>query len=176
MRSSIRGAAFKLYFLRPRAGSALHHQVGETVESLAPASPVSDAPCTLPPGMKVNNGSTGRHLHHQTTTESSCPAGKVIKPRAPVRVPKEKPTPRCPAGKAGNQRTPVRVLQEKFLPRSGKPGSITLPHANDTVTSSYMSQLSSSSASLTSSNPTPTKIISKLNPLPVYIPDITPIL
>ena len=92
-RSSIRSAASKLYFLRPRAGLALHHQVGETVESLAPASPVSDAPCTLPSGMKVNNGSTGRHLHHQTTSESSCSAGKVIGPRAPVRVPKENPHP-----------------------------------------------------------------------------------
>ena len=39
-----------------------------------------------------------------------------------------------------------------------------------------MSQPSSSSSSLTSSNPTPTKLISKLNPLPVYRPDITPIL
>ena len=126
--------------------------------------------------MKVNNRSTGRHLHHQTTSESSCPAGKVIGPRAPVRVPKEKPTSRCPAGKAGNRRTPVRVPQEKLLPRSGKPGSITLPHASDTVTSSYMSQPSSSSSSLTSSNPTFTTLISKINPIPVFGPDITPIL
>ena len=175
-RSSIRSAASKLYFLHPRAGLALHRQVSETVESLAPASPVSDAPSTLPPGMKVNNESTGSHLQHQTTSESSCLAGKVIGPRAPVRVPKEKTTPRCPAGKAGNRRTPVRVSQEKLLPRSGKPGSITLPHASDTVTSSYMSQPSSSSSSLTSSNPTPATLISKLTPLPVYRPDITPIL
>ena len=103
--------------------------------------------------MKVNNGSTGRHLYHQTTSESSCPDGKVIGPRAPVRVP-----------------------QEKLLPWSGKPGSITLPHASDTVTSSYMPQPSSSSSSLTSSNPAPTTLISKLNPLPFYRPDITPIL
>ena len=136
-RSSTRIAASKLYFLCPRAGLALHHQVGETVEWLAPASPVSDAPRTFPPGMKVNNGSTGRHLHQQTTSEPSFPAGKVIGPRALVRVPKEKPTSRCPAGKAGNRRTPVRVPQEKLLPRSGKPRSITLPHASDTVTSSW---------------------------------------
>ena len=151
-RSSIRSAASKLYFPRPRAGLALHRQVGETVESLAPASPVSDAPYTLPPGMKVNNGSIGWHLHHQTTSESSCPADKVNRPRAPVRVPKEKPTSRCPVGKAGNWMTPVRVPQGKLLSRFGKPGSITLPHVSDTVTSSYMSQPSSSSSFVTSSH------------------------
>ena len=112
VRNSIRSAASKLYFLRPRAGLALNRQVGETVESLAPKCPVSDVPCALPPAMKVNNRPTGRHLHHQTTSESSCPAGKVIGPRAPV-----------------------RVLQEKLLSRSGKPGTIALPHASDTVTS-----------------------------------------
>ena len=160
-RSSIRSVASNLYFLRPRARSALYRQVSETVESLAPASPVRDAHCTLPPGMKVNNEPTGWHLYHQTTSESSCPTGKVIGSRA--RVSKEKPTSCCPAGKAGNRRTPVRVPQEKLVPRSGKPGSITLPHASDTVTSSYMSQPSSSS-SVTSSNSTPTTLISKLTP------------
>ena len=49
VRSSIRSAASKLYFLRPRVGLALHRQAGETVESLAPASPVSNAPYTLLP-------------------------------------------------------------------------------------------------------------------------------
>ena len=47
--SSIRSAASKLYFLRPRDRSALHCHGGETVESLALVSAVSDAPCTLPP-------------------------------------------------------------------------------------------------------------------------------
>ena len=173
---SIRSAASKFYSLRPWARSALHRRVSETVESLAPASPVSDIPCTLPPGMKVNNGPTGRHLHRQTTLESSRPAGEIIGPRAPVRVSREKPTSRCPAGKTGNRRTPVRVPQEKPLHRSGKPGGITLPHTSDTITSSYMSQPSSSPSSVTSSNPNPTTLISKLKPTPLYRSDTTPIL
>ena len=37
--------------------------------------------------MKVNNAPTGGHTHKQSTSQSSCPAGKVIKPRVPVRVP-----------------------------------------------------------------------------------------
>ena len=146
------------------------------MESLTPAFLISDAPCTLPPGMKGNNGPTGRHLHHQSTSEYSYPAHKVIGPRAPVTSPKEKPTSPCPAGKAGRRRIPVRVPQENLLPQSGKPESITLPRASDTVTSSYMSQPSSSSSYLTSSNRTPTTLISKLNPVPVYKPDTTPIL
>ena len=84
----------------------------------------------------------------------------------PLGFSKEKPTCRCPAGMASNLSTPVRFPQEK-LSRSGKLESITLPHASDTVTSSYMSQPFSFSSFLTSANLTPTMLTSNLNPIPV---------